>query len=284
MILITGASGNVGKEVLKQVAASGTKVRAAFHSAGKAATAPSGVEIAIVDYNQPETLLAALKSVDKVFLVTPRAQNLAALERQVVDAIKQAGGAHIVKLSAMGGRAAMYLRQHTESEDYIKASGMPYTFLRPNGFMQNLVNYSATTIVSQNAFYGCQGEGKVSYIDLRDVASVAVKALTDDGHECMTYTLTGPRALTNAELAQILSDDLGRDIRYVDLPVEQFKQALLAAGRPEWSANGLIDLQQHYRSGGASTLTNDVEQLLRRKPRSFEQFSRDHASVFQAAA
>ena len=284
MILITGASGNVGKEVLKQAAVSGAKVRAAFHSASKAAMAPSGVEIATVDYDQPETLLAALKGVDKVFLVAPRAQNLVALERKVVDAIKQAGGAHIVKLSAMGGRAAIYPRQHAESEDYIKSSGVPYTFLRPNGFMQNLINYNATTINAKNAFYGCQGDGKVSLVDLRDVAAVAVKALTEDRHQGMTYTLTGPRALSNAELAQILSDDLGREIRYVDLPVEQFKQALLAAGRPEWSANGLIDLQQHYRSGGASAVTNDVEQLLRRKPRSFEQFSRDHASVFQAAA
>jgi uncharacterized protein YbjT (DUF2867 family) len=243
-----------------------------------------GIEIATADYNQLETLLAALKGVDKVFLVAPRAQNLVALERKVVDAIKQAGGAHIVKLSAMGGRAAIYPRQHAESEDYIKSSGMPYTFLRPNGFMQNLINYNATTINANNAFYGCQGEGKVSQVDLRDVAAVAVKALTEDRHQGMTYTLTGPRALTNAELAQILSDDLGREIRYIDMPGEQFKQALLAAGRPEWSANGLIDLQQHYRSGGASAVTNDVEQLLRRKPRSFEQFSRDHASTFQAAA
>lgn len=284
MILITGGSGNVGKEVLKQATASGARVRAAFHSANKAATAPSGVEIATVDYDQPETLLAALKNVDRVFLVAPRAQNLVALERKVVDAIKQAGGAHIVKLSAMGGRAAIYPRQHAESEDYIKSSGVPYTFLRPNGFMQNMINYNATTINTQNAFYGCQGDGKVSLVDLRDVAAVAVRALTEDRHQGVAYTLTGPRALTNAELAQILSDDLGREIRYVDLPVEQFKQALLAAGRPEWSANGLVDLQQHYRSGGASAVTNDVEQLLRRRPRSFEQFSRDHASVFQAAA
>ena len=119
--------------------------------------------------------------------------------------------------------------------------------------MQNLINYNATTINAKNAFYGRQGDGKVSQVDLRDVAAVAVKALTEDRHQGMTYTLTGPRALTNAELAQILSDDLGREIRYVDL-------------------------QQHYRSGGASAVTNDVEQLLRRKPRSFEQFSRDHAS------
>jgi uncharacterized protein YbjT (DUF2867 family) len=284
MILITGASGNVGKEVLKQAAASGAKVRAAFQTANKAATAPSGVEIATLDYNQPETLRAALKGVDKVFLVGPPAQNLVALERKAVDAIKQAGGAHIVKLSATGGRAAIFPRQHAESEDYIKSSGVPYTFLRPNGFMQNLVNYNAPTINAQNAFYGCQGEGKVSHVDNRDVAAVAVKALTEDGHRGKTYTLTGSRALSNAELAQILSDDLGRDIRYVDLPVEQFKQALVGAGLPEWNANALIDLQQLYRNGGASAVTNDVEQLLGRKPRSFEQFSRDYASVFQVAA
>ncbi len=284
MILITGASGNVGKEVLKQAVASGAKVRAAFQSASKAATAPSGAELATVDFNQPETLGAALKGVDKVFLVGPPAQNLVALERKAVDAIRRAGAATIVKLSAMGGCAAIYPKQHAESEEYIKSSGVPYTFLRPNGFMQNLVNYNAATINSQNTFYGCQSDGKVSHIDLRDVAAVAVKVLTEDGHEGMTYTLTGPRALTNAELAQILSDDLGREIRYVDMPPEQFKQALIGVGLPEWSANALVDLQQLYRNGGASTITNDVEQLLNVKPRSFEQFSRDYKAAFQRVA
>ena len=125
MILITGASGNVGKEVLRQAVAAGTKVRAAFQSAGKAATAPSGVEIATVDYNQPETLQVACKGIDKVFLVGPPAQNLLALERKAVDAIRRAGGPHIVKLSAMGGRAAINPKQHAESEEYIKSSGVP---------------------------------------------------------------------------------------------------------------------------------------------------------------
>ena len=208
MILITGASGNVGKEVLKQAAGLGIKVRAAFQTARKAATAPSGVEIATVDFNQPETLQAALKGVDKVFLVGPPAQNLVALERKAVDAIRRSGASHILKLSAMGGRGAIFPRQHADSEDYIKSSGVPCTFLRPNGFMQNLSLYNASTINTQNAFYGCQSDGKVSHIDLRDVAAVAVKVLTTDGHEGKAYTLTGPRALTNAELAQILSDDL----------------------------------------------------------------------------
>jgi uncharacterized protein YbjT (DUF2867 family) len=131
MILITGASGNVGKEVLKQVVQAGVPARAAFQSASKAASAPSGVEIVTLDYNQPETLRTALKGVERVFLVGPPAANLLALERKVVDEIKRAGVPHLVKLSAMGGRAAIFPRQHADSEDYIKASGVGYTLSAP---------------------------------------------------------------------------------------------------------------------------------------------------------
>lgn len=284
MILITGASGNVGREVLKQIAATGAKVRAAFQSVGKAAVAPSGVDLVTMDYNQPQTVQAALKGVDRVFLVGPPTLNLAALERKVIDELKQAGTRQVVKLSAMGGRGAIFPRQHADSEDYIKSSGLSYTFLRPNGFMQNFINYNAPTITTQNTFYGAQGEGKVSHIDVRDIGAAAVKVLTEDGHEGKAYTLTGPEALSNAEVAEILSDDTGREIKYVDLPAEQFKQALVGAGLPEWSADALIDLQRFYREGGASAVTGDLELLLARKPTSFEQFSRDFAQAFQRAA
>ena len=284
MILITGASGNVGKEVLKQIAQTGTRVRAAFQSVTKAAIAPSGVEVVTMDYNQPPTLQAALKGVDRVFLVAPPTANLPAMERKAMDEIKRAGVRLVVKLSAMGGREAIFPRQHADSEAYIQSSGVAYTFLRPNGFMQNLINYSAETINTQNAFYGCQGEGKVSHIDIRDIAAAAVKTLTEDGHENKAYTLTGAEALSNSQIAQILSDDVGREIRYVDLPPEAFKQALLGAGVPEWSADALLDLQRLYRTNGASSVTRDVEQLLGRKPISFEQFSRDHGQAFQPRA
>jgi uncharacterized protein YbjT (DUF2867 family) len=284
MILITGASGNVGREVLKQIVATGAKVRAAFQSVGKAAVAPSGVDIVTMDYNQPQTLQTALKGVDRVFLVGPPTPNLTALERKAVDEIKQSGTRYIVKLSAMGGRGAIFPRQHADSEDCIKPSGLTYTFLRPNGFMQNFINYNASTINTQNAFYGSQGEGQVSHIDIRDIAAVAVKTLTEDGHQGKAYTLTGPEALSNASVAEILSDDTGREIKYVDLPAEQFKQALVGAGLTEWSADALVDLHQFYRAGGVSAVTGDVEQLLGRKPISFEQFSRDYAQAFQRAA
>ena len=141
MILITGASGNVGKEVLKQIAQSGVRVRAAFQSATKGSSAPSGVEIAVADYNRPETLREALRAVDRVFLVGPPTAQLPELERKAIDVIKQLGVGQVVKLSAMGGRDVIFPRQHAESEDRIKGSGVPWTFLRPNGFMQNMVIY-----------------------------------------------------------------------------------------------------------------------------------------------
>lgn len=282
MILITGASGNVGKEVLKQMTQTGAAVRAAFQSVSKSATAPSGVDLCTVDYNQPETLRAALKGVDRVFLVGPPTAQLPVLERKAMDVIRQSEVRLVVKLSAMGGREAIFPRQHAQSEDYVQSSGVPYTFLRPNGFMQNLVNYDAPTINTQNAFYGSQGDARVSHIDIRDVAAVAVKALTEDGHAGKAYTLTGPMALTNSEIAQILSDDLGREIRYVDLPSAQLKEALLSAGVPEWNANAFLDLQRFYREGKAATVTRDVEETLGRKPISFAQFSRDYRYAFAA--
>jgi uncharacterized protein YbjT (DUF2867 family) len=282
MILITGASGNVGKEVLKQIAQSGVRVRAAFQSATKGSSAPSGVEIATADYNRPETLREALRGVDRVFLVGPPTAQLPELERKAIDVIRQSGVGQVVKLSAMGGRDAIFPRQHAESEDYIQSSGVPYTFLRPNGFLQNMVNYNAPTINTQNAFYGSEGDGQVSQIDIRDVAAVAVKALTEDGHVGKTYTLTGPEALTNTQVAQILSASLGREIRYINLAPAQLKQALLAAGVPEWNAEALLDLQRFYREGKAATVTQDVEQILGRKPISLGQFSRDYKYVFEA--
>jgi uncharacterized protein YbjT (DUF2867 family) len=281
MILITGASGNVGKEVLAQVVATGAKVRAGYQSAGRATGAPPEVEIATIDFNRPDTVRTAVEGVDRVFLVGPPTSELTALERNATDAIKGSGVRHLVKLSAIGGRNSIFPGQHADSEDYIRSSGIPYTFLRASGFMQNAVNYDAATINSENAFYGSYGEGRISQIDIRDIAAVAARVLTEDGHEGKIYTLTGPKAISAPEVARVLSSELGREIRYVDLPPEQFKQGLIGAGVPEWSANALVDLHRLYREGGASEVSVDVEQIVNRRPISFEQFVRDYRQAFQ---
>jgi uncharacterized protein YbjT (DUF2867 family) len=284
MILITGASGNVGSEVLKQALSVGLKIRATFQSADRAAKAPAGIEGVIMDYAQPETIRAALHGVEKIFLVGPPVRDLPAMEANFIKEVRAAGRKHIVKLSALGGRESMFPSGHRDSEENIEASSLPYTFLRPNGFMQNLVNYNAATIGSQNAFYGCQGAGAVSVLDIRDIAAVAVIVLAATGHEGKSYALTGVEALTNGQIAEKISRVAGRKINYVDLPPAEFRKAVLSAGVPEWSADALVDLQRLYREGKASLLTDDVERLTGRKPITFDQFARDYAFAFQTEA
>jgi uncharacterized protein YbjT (DUF2867 family) len=284
MILITGASGNVGREVVRQALAVGLRIRATFQSPAIAAKAPAGLEGVIVDYAKPETIRPALHGVEKIFLVGPPVRDLPALEANFVKEVRTAGRRHIVKLSALGGRESMFPSGHRDSEENIEASGLPYTFLRPNGFMQNLVNYNAGTIRSQNAFYGCQGNGAVSLVDIRDIAAVAVIVLAATGHEGKSYALTGGEALTNEQVAKKISRVAGRKISYVDLPAAELKKGFLSASTLEWSADALIDLQRLYREGKASLLTDDVERLTRRKPITFDQFARDYAFAFQDEA
>lgn len=281
MILITGASGNVGSEVLKQAAAAKLPIRAAFQSAEKAKSAPAGVETALLDYNKPESIRAALQGIETAFLVGPPTAEVVKFEGGFVDEAKKAGIRHIVKLSALGGHKATFPGLHRDSEQKIEASSIPYTFLRPNGFMQNFVNYDGATIRTQNAFYGAQGQGAVSHVDIRDIAAVAVKVLSSQGHEGKAYSLTGSEALSNEQVAEKLSRALGRTIRYVDLAPADFKKALLGAGMPEWSVNAILDLQRMYREGGASVVDGTVARLLGRPAIPFEQFARDYAAAFQ---
>ncbi len=283
MILITGASGNVGSEVLKQAVAAGLKIRAAYQTEQKAAEAPAGVETVLMDYGKPATIRSALEGMERVFLVGPPSRDLPAMEANFITAVKSEGGKqHIVKLSAMGGKEAIFPRQHAESEENILASGLRYTFIRPNGFMQNFVNYNSGTISAQNAFYGCQKDGRVSHVDVRDIAAATVKVLSGPGHEGRAYTLTGPEALSSAEIAEKFSRHLGRRITYVDLPPAEFRKALSSVGSPEWSADALIDLMRYYREGKAALIDSSLEKLTGRKPHDFDRFIDDYASAFQA--
>ena len=284
MILITGASGNVGREVVKQALAVGLKIRATFQSPAVAAKAPAGLEGVIMDYAKPDTIRPALQGVEKIFLVGPPVRDLPALEANFIKEVRAAGPRHIVKLSALGGRESMFPSAHRDSEENIEASGLSYTFLRPNGFMQNLVNYNAGTIRSQNAFYGCQGNGAVSVVDIRDIAAVAVIVLAATGHEGKSYGLTGGEALTNEQVAEKISRVAGRKISYVDLPAAELKRGILSAGTLEWSADALLDLQRLYREGKASLVTDDIERLTGHKPIPFDQFARDYAFAFQGEA
>jgi uncharacterized protein YbjT (DUF2867 family) len=278
MILVTGASGTVGSEVVKALQRAKAKFKVADRAPGKSKVA--GVEAVLFDYQNPATFAPALAGVEKIFLLSPNGRT--DLEAGVVDAAKKAGIKHIVKLSVYDadGEQFIFARGHRAAEKYIEASGVPYTFLRPNGFMQNYATSFGATIKSQGAFYLPMADARVSTIDVRDIAAVAAAALTDPGHENTIYTLTGPEALTNAEIAQKISAAIGKTVKYVPVPDNDAAKGMKTSGLPEPAVNAIIDLMHYYVAGKAARVTNDVERVAGKKPITFDQFAKDYKSSF----
>lgn len=205
------------------------------------ATALPNVEVVEGDFDRPETLLSAMSGVDRAFLVTNSSEHAEAQQLAFIDAAKQSGVTHIVKLSQFAANVnspVRFLRYHAAVEAAIQASGMAYTFLRPNLFMQGLLNFKST-IATQNAFYAVIGDAKVSMIDIRDIADAAIAALMGTGHEGKIYDLTGSQALTHTEMAHYLSDAIGRKITFVDIPPETMLETLLSVHFPTMASRGV---------------------------------------------
>jgi uncharacterized protein YbjT (DUF2867 family) len=274
MILVTGASGTVGSEVVKGLGASRARVRAAFRT--RPQNVPEGVESVALDYNRPLTLRPALEGVETLFLVS----NSITPELTVVDEARHAGVKRIVKLSVLHAAEERYIfaRWHRAVEKHIEASGIPWTFLRSNGFMQNVVTYMGETIRQHSAFSSSGGDGAVSHIDVRDLGAVAASVLLESGHEGQAYELTGPSAITPGQVAETLTSILGRPIRHVPMSHEQYKRALLAAGTPEPWADALVDLNRYYAEGHAAGVSPAVRRVTGRDVIPFAQFARDYAA------
>ena len=284
-ILVMGATGNVGSQVVKQLADTGANVRAAVRSPRKAESLKSErVSLTEFDTDKPETVEAAFQGVDKVFLLTPLVPNMVELSANLVAAAKKAGVKHIIKSSGMGAEVEPGItltRWHREAEKAIEASGIAFTFVRPNGFMQNYANFNGATIKTQNTFYLPVGDGKVSYIDTRDIAAVAVAALTQDGHEGKAYEVTGLEAISNQEIAEIISQVVGRKINYVDVPEDAARSEMKQSGMPDVLIDMTMELYELYKAGYASEVTPTVEQVTAKKPISFAQFANDYAEAFK---
>jgi len=278
MICVTGAGGTVSSDLIKQLESANAPFRAAHFSNEKAEAARArGINAVIIDYNRPEMLRAAFQGCEKLFLLGPNVLNQSELEQNAVEAAKAVGVQHIVKQSVLGAdeEAFSLALVHRPVEKAIESSGLTWTFLRPNSFMQNVVTYMGETIKAEAAFYSASGEAKISHVDVRDIAAVAVKALTEPTHAGKAYTLTGPEALTYDEIANELSKVLGRPISHISLPPSDLKQGMLAEGMPEEIADRMLDLERYYREDQASRITNDINQVTGREPRQFAEFVRE---------
>ena len=284
MILVTGATGSNGTELLKLLTARNVPVRAMVRSPEKAGhlAALPGVELCGGDFDDPASLERALQGMQRAFLLTNSTERAEDQQRAFVAAARRTGLQHIVKLSQFAadeGSPVRFLRYHAAVERAVVESGIPYTFIRPNLFMQGLLSLSHT-IRTQGRFFAAAGDAAVSVVDVRDNAAVAAAALTEAGHAGRTYTLTGPAALTHAQMAAGLAEASDRAIAFVDVLPEAMRDALLGMDVPPWQADGLIEDYAHYRRGEAATVTSGVQDATGRAPRSFAAFARDHAAAF----
>jgi uncharacterized protein YbjT (DUF2867 family) len=285
-ILITGATGTVGSETVKALAGEDVKTRVGVHSIIKADRfrALPNIEPVHLDFDDPVTLEAAFTGVTKAFLITPFTEDQVSMAKTMIDYAVKTGVQHLVRLSASGADAEPGIqlgRWHREAEEYLIHSGIPYTILRPSGFMQNFVNYAADGIRNDNKIYMPVGSGKVSYIDARDIAAVAKVVLTQPGHENKIYELTGPEAVSVNDVAHAITQATNRVIAYIDVPEEAASAAMAQQHMPPWMVNAMMELNGIYKAGYGAQVSDTVEKLTGQPARTISDFAQDYASSFQ---
>ena len=285
MILVTGASGNVGGAVLQELLRAGASVCSLYRSKEDAAKASAGANPVIADFADRASLNRVLEGVDRVYLVCSPIPQLVELESNMVDACRDHGVRHLVLNSALGADSydKSFPKWHHAVEEHVRSSGVPATILRPESFMQNIPAFFAGTINSQGAFYAATGEAPIGFVDVRDIGAVAATILTSEGHVGKTYTLTGPQLLSYSQVAAKLSAILGRAVQYVAITQEELRQSMPDLGMPSWQVEALAELQAYYTDGAGGKVTSDVRNVLGREPIRMDQFLRDCASAFTQA-
>lgn len=282
MILLTGVTGKTGGETAKQLLAKGVKFRALVRNEAKAADLKAaGAELAVGDIGDAGVVRQALEGVEKALLVLPNGKTQEANEKQFTDLAKTAGVKHLVKMSSMEAVAHAETpipKAHWAVEEYIRASGLPWTMVKPNFFMQNLMA-SANGIKTNGKFSLPMGEGTTGMADIRDIAAVCVEVLTGQGHTGKSYEITGPEVLTFHQVAERFSEVLGKKVEYVPMPMDAFRERMTGILEP-WHLNAVCELFREIAEIGLDHTTDTFRQLMGREPRSLTQFIQDHRAAF----
>jgi uncharacterized protein YbjT (DUF2867 family) len=288
-VLVTGATGTVSSALLGALKGKpGLRLRALVRDPAKAQPLQKdGVEVVVGDLEEPDTLQEAFEGVDVLWLLTPASALEPSMGSNAILAAKQAKVKHIVRNSAIkAGHDAPNRngRLHALVEADLKASGIPWTILRPHYYMQNLLS-SANTVASDGMLYMNLGEGRVGMIDGRDVGVFAAEVIEHlDRHAGKTYTPTGPERTAMAEVADTLGQLLGKPVQYVALPQDAAQQAMLGFGLPRWFVGNVVDYGRAYSAGWGDFVTDDFKDVTGREARSFKQFATDFAPAFGGSA
>ncbi|HSI90833.1 MAG TPA: SDR family oxidoreductase [Adhaeribacter sp.] len=284
-ILITGATGTVGTAIVKKLSNLDVHIRAGVHSIIKGENLKyPNVEICEIEYHRPESLKVAFTGVDRVFMITPLSPEQLETAKLLIDQARECGVKHVVRLSAIGADAEPAIqmcRWHREVEQYLQDSGLNYTILRPTTFMQNFVNYYGDSIRKGDCIYLPLGEGKVSYVDVRDIAEIASEVLTTDRYFNQILDVTGPEALSVEEVAQAISDATGRQVRYVDVPEEGARQSMQEMNMPGWMVDAYMELHHISKAGQIAAVSGTTEKVTGHKGHTVHDFARQYAECFQ---
>jgi uncharacterized protein YbjT (DUF2867 family) len=285
MILVTGATGLNGSELVHRLSARGVPVRALVRSVSKTQrlSVMPQVEIVQGDMARPETLREALQGVDRAMLISSADPAMLEVQSNFIEEAHKAGVKYVVKLSGIMPNIDSpfrYARMHGEIERRLEASGMAFTHLRAGEFMQAYFR-QVPSIIAKGAMFLPMEEAKIASIDICDVAEVAAIVLTNPGHEGKIYPLTGPEALSMPEVAERISVATGKTIRYVNVTPKEAMQANLALGMPPYTAEALFELFAERRKGKESQVSPIIPSLFGWRPSSFEEFARRNAAIFR---
>ena len=279
-VLVTGATGNTGSLLVPALLRAGVDVRILVRDEAKAKPLKDlGAEVVLGDLDKPETILPAVKNVDKIYLLTWNGETQLQQAINVIDAAKKSGNPHIVRHSMWGSENSRIIKQGYKIDEILKESGLPWTILKPTFYMQNTM-MAAQTISSDGVIYWDMKDGKLGMIDVRDIADAAFAVITGKDHEGKEYILTGPEAISFNDVAKIFSNVLDTEIKYVSVPGEAALQSMVGMGLPEWIAKGYVELSEGFSENFANSTTRNVEILTGHPSRSFEQFASDFAQVF----
>lgn len=280
-ILVTGATGTVSSTLIAQLKASpSVRVHALVRSEANATKLrETGVRPVLGDLDDPDSLPPAFEGADELWQLTPPGPRAPENNMNALWAARRAGVKRVVRMSAIGAAHDAPTRNgrlHALSDVELQASGLRWTILRPHFFMQNLLGF-ARSIAAAGAIYMNLGQGRLAFVDTRDIAEVAARIFLEAGdrHDGKIYTLTGPESLSLADAAARLSDVLGRSVRYVAVPDEAARAALLQAGLSPWLAGMTVEYGRAYASGWGDFTTSHVSDVLGRAPRSFLEFARE---------